>query len=307
MPETCTERAHGRVMHHGRSVLLHLRVPRGKVLGFLLFFLTLSSLIVTPLHFLGWRSALKLCACAVCGFPVLGQLHPANSDARLFAGVCAVVFITGCAGSSFVRGGLSGLHLLFGDAGPCPGGTRELPGWAELAAGLFISASLTFLVFVALSWSMQSASHPLLVHLGLAVPGAILIWGWWILNWRKRTKADGLRQTCLGCGLALLLLTSYSWFWYPSTVQAAVKDTVGDTPFCLWNSDTGKVMKRWDAFTFLSAPKRESRSHFLLASASGDMWEWSYHDFGFVPHDRDEGAIWFNANCADSPGLNTAR
>lgn len=275
-------------------------------MGFLLFFLTISSLIVAPLHFLGWRSALKLCVCAVCGFSVFGQLHPANSDARFFAGLGAGVITVGFAGSSLVRGGLSGLHLLFGEEGPCPGGTKELPGWAELAAGLFISASLTFLVFVALSWSMQSASYPLLMHLGLAVPGASLIWMWWVLDWRKPTAEDGLRQTCLGCGLALLLLTSYSWFWYPSTVQAAVKDTVGDTPFCLWNSDTRQAAKSWDAFTFLTAPKRESSSHFLLASASGDMWEWSYHEFGFVPQARDGGAAWFNANCADTPGLNAA-
>ncbi|MEO0978289.1 MAG: hypothetical protein AAFY05_24910 [Pseudomonadota bacterium] len=275
-------------------------------MGFLLFFLTISSLVVTPLHFLGWRSALKLCACAVCGFLIFGQLHPASSDARLFAGLGAVVFIVGFAGSSLVRGGLSGLHLLCGEDGPCPGGTKELPGAAELAAGLFISAALTFLVFVALSWSMQSASYPLLMHLVLAVPGALLVWAWWALNWRKPTEADGLRQACLGCGLALLLLTSCSWFWYPSTVQAAVKDTVGNTPFCLWNSDTRKAAKSWDAFTFLTAPKRESRSHFLLVSASGDKWQWSYHESGFIPYARDDGAAWFNANCADAPDLNAA-
>lgn len=278
-----------------------------KLLSFVLFFLTISALLTAPLHFLGWRSALKLCACAVCGFSIFGQLHPAGSDARLFAGLGAVVFIVGFAGSSLVRGGLSGLHLLCGDEGPCPGGTRELPGWAELAAGLFLSASLTFLVFVALSWPMQSASYPLLMHLSLAVPGAFLLWVWRALNWQKPTGADGLRQTCLGCGLTLLLLTAYSWFWYPSTVRAAVTDTVGDTPFCLWHSDTRKIAKSWDAFTFLTAPKRESRSHFLLASASGGMWEWSYHEFGFVPFDRDEGAAWFNANCADAPDLNAAR
>lgn len=277
-----------------------------KVLSFLLLFLTISALLTAPLHFFSWKSALKLCACAVCGFSIFGQLHPASSDARSFAGLGAVVLLVGFAGSSLVRGGLSGLHLLCGDEGPCPGGTKELPGRMELTAGLFISATITFLVFVALSWSMQSASYPLLMHLVLAVPGAFLIWVWWALNWRKPTEADGLRQTCLGCGLALLLLTVCSWFWYPSIVQAAVNNTVGDTPFCLLKSDTLKVEEGADAFTFLTAPKRENKPHFLLLSASGDVWEWSYHDFGFVPHGWNKGAAWFNANCAYAPDLNAA-
>lgn len=276
------------------------------LLSFLLLFLTISALVTAPLHFFGWRSALKLCACAVCGFSLFGQLNPSSSDARLLAGLGAVVFIVGFAGSSLVRGGLGGLHLLSGDEGPCPGGTRELPRWAELAVGLFLSASITFLVFVALSWSMQSASHPLLMHLGLAVPGAILVWVWWALDWRKPTKADGLRQTCLGCGLSLLLLTSGSWFWYPLTVQAAVKHTVGDVSFCLWNSDTRKLMESWDAFTFLTAPKRTSDSHFLLASGDGHMWEWSYYRFDFVPYAKYNGRAWFTVECADAPDLKSA-
>ena len=270
----------------------------------LLAFVVFSALVTAPLHFFGWRSAFKLCACAVCGFSIFGQLNPDGSDARFLAGLGATLFIVGFAGSSLFRGSLSGILLLSGEERPDPGGSRELPGWAELAVGLFISATCTFLFYVALSWLLQSLSFPLLMHLCLTIFGAILVWGWWSLDWPEPTEVDGLRQACLGCGLALTLLTSYSWFWYPSTVQAAVTDTVGDAAFCLWNSDTRKVVESWDAFTFLTAPKRESSSHFLLASASGEMWEWSYHKFGFVPYDKDDDATWFNANCADTPDLN---
>lgn len=276
-------------------------------LSFLLLFLIISALVTAPLHFFGWRSALKLCACAVRGFSVFGQLNPGGSDARLLAGLGACVFIVGFAGSSLVRGGLSGLLLLGGDEAPCPGGTKELPGWVEMAAGLFISATVTFLVFVALSWSMQSARFPLLMHLVLAVLGALLVWAWWALNWRKPTGADGLRQTCLGCGLALLLLTSGSWFWYPLTVQAAVRDTVGDDSFCLWNSDTRSLMENWDAVTFLTSPKGKSDSHFLLVSGRGDMWAWSYHGFGFVPYAKYDGSAWFTVECAGGLVLNAVR
>lgn len=274
--------------------------------GFLLGFLVLGSLATAPFHLFRWTSALRLCAATVCGFLVLAQLNPQDSIAR-FASVVAFVFVlAGFAGSSLFRGGLTGLLQFFNNETFDPGGNLELPRWGHFTADLWISACITLLIFVSLSWSTQSMRLPLTLHLGLAVVGFGLLGAWWLWPSRRFTGVGFLRQFCLGCGITLFLLTSYSWFCYPSIVRTVIRETVGEAAFCIWNPDRREVMTSWDEFAFLTAPKRVSDSHFLLVSG-GRIWEWSYHKLGFILDGREQHMKWFNDACPGEFELSMGR
>ncbi|MFN3249471.1 hypothetical protein [Roseibium album] len=252
-------------------------------LGFLLTFVVLGSLATAPLHLFRLASGLRLCAAAACGFLVLAQLNPEDSVARFVGGLVFVFVVAGFAGSSLFRSGLTRLLQLFNNEKFDPGGDLELPWWGHLATGLWISACVTFLIFVFLAWSTQNFPYPVGLHIGLAVLSASMVGTWWHLAQQRPTALSFLRQACLGCGLTLLLLTSYSWFHYPSVVQAAVRETIGDADYCLWNVDGQDAARLWLEFTLLTAPKRDSDAHFLLTT-NNKVWEWSYFKFGFVSY-----------------------
>ncbi len=223
-----------------------------------------------------------LCIALLCGFLVLGQLSPRYSGTRLFCLICflSVTLGFGCT-SAFI--GVSNVFLMFSKKKRTLAKDKwTLRWWGKLAVAFWISACFVFLGFVSLSWSTQNYEHALALHSAVGLCGLLLVGLWWWWAWKRRASFRFLRQMCLGGGVSLVLLTAYSWFFYPQLVIGQAEIATRMSQFCFFSPGSRKFIFSKRAFTFLTSPKRLSSGHFFLYS-QGAAWEWSYHERAFVP------------------------
>jgi hypothetical protein len=269
----------------------------------MLFGLSLIGLFcMSPSFFVRLQSALKLSAAAFLGLLLWWRLTPPSEPVGMGLGVVlAALIVAGMCFAVVLRLLFAFLVHFFKREIAIRDAETASPVWLDVVFGIWASGILSLTGFIALSWQTRDLAHPFLVHLILAIAGAIAFTVSAIMGATALLARPLHFSAGIGTGASILVLTAYSWAWYPQMINDAIVRTVGGEPFCLYSLETRKALPQGARLTFLTLPKRNSNGHFHLVSPK-KMWDWSYYLRKF-DSETPSDPYWFQRFCADESGL----
>ncbi|MCK7614363.1 hypothetical protein [Roseibium sediminicola] len=251
---------------------------------------------ISPIFFVRLQTALKLSAAAFLGLLLWWRLTPPSEPEGMeLGGVLAGLIVAGMCLAVVLRLLCAFLVYLFNREMAIRDAASASPVWLDVVFGLWASGILSLTGFVALSWQTRDLANPFLVHLILAIAAAAAFTVPVIMAAMAPLARPLHFSAGVGTGVSILVLTAYSWVWYPQMINDAIVRTVGGEPFCLFSPEARKALPQGARLTFLTLPKRNRNGHFHLVSPK-KMWDWSYYLREF-DSEAPSDPYWFQRFC----------
>lgn len=251
---------------------------------------------MSPIFFVRLQTALKLSAAAFLGLLLWWRLTPPSEPEGMgLGGVLAGLIVAGMCLAVVLRLLFTFLVYLFNRGLAIRDAETASPVWLDVVFGLWASGILSLIGFIALAWQTRDLADPFLVHLILAIAGATAFTVSAVMGAMAPLARPLHLSAGIGTGASILVLTAYSWAWYPQMINDAIARKVGGGPFCLYSPEARKALPQGARLTFLTLPKRTRNGHFHLVSPE-KRWDWSYYLREF-DSEAPSDPYWFQRFC----------